>query len=140
MKKCEWPISVEPSPSTNSEPGVRARPARVTVSREPAAISLRMWTSCAQSPVFHHSATESRSRSARSWWASSAQVAAKPITPVGRQRSIASSTPAPACRESRAISAWVLSARLTAIRVAACGAGSALSIRSEPCGRGSERR
>ncbi len=99
-----------------------------------------MCTSWAQSPVFHQSATESNFLAVRSWWASSAQVAAKPITPLGRHCSIASSTPAPDWLESTA--SWVCEAsdRLTAIRVAACGAGRALSIRSCPCGRGSRAR
>ncbi len=70
----------------------------------------------------------------------SAQVAAKPITPRGFQLSMTSSTPVPDCWESRASSLCSVRAKFTAMRVAACGAGRALSIRSDPCGRGSEAR
>ncbi len=136
MKKCEWPISLDPMPSTNTDPGTRSLPRRVTTCRLPQAISRLMWASCAQSPVFHHSATEFRSRQARLALTRSGQVVEKPITACGRQRSIAWSTPGPVCRDSIAISPPLHRPRLVTIRPAACGLGMALSIRSIPCGRG----
>ncbi len=122
------------------EPGLRRREAPTPTSRLPTATSLRMCASWAQSPVFHQDRTVSRSRTDRSCPASSDQVAEKPSTHSGFQRSMADSTFSPSEVETRASCTRFASARLTAITVAAWAEGSAPSIRSRPCGLGSCRR
>ena len=86
--------------ANGGEPGTVTSPSLVTVWCEPTATSRRMCASCAQSPVLNHIRTESRSCLDRSNLASPAQVTAKPNTPDGRHRSIASSTYDPSCLDN----------------------------------------
>ena len=67
-------------------------------------------------------------------------MVAKPNTPAGRHRSIASRMSGPVWCESMASSPWPDSAWLSTIRPAACGTGNADRIRSVPRERGSVSR